>query len=87
MSHEQTAKQLIDALSSGKRPREQRRTCWQNYVEDLAWSHLGTLGTVKLPLVAEDQDAWRPQLKLLPLQTPKRQVGKRKYTKLIQCFS
>ena len=34
MSHEQTAKQLINVLSSGKRPRGRPRTRWRNYVED-----------------------------------------------------
>ena len=41
MSHERSAKQLMDALPSSKRPRERPRTRWQNYVEDLAWSRLG----------------------------------------------
>ena len=60
MSHEQTAKQLMGALPSDKRPRGQTRTHWQNYVEDLAWSRLG-IPPVKLLLVAGDQDAWRFQ--------------------------
>ena len=61
------------------------RTCWRNYVEDLAWSHLG-IPPVKLPLIAGDRDAWRSQLELLPPATPKGQASKRKYTELIQCF-
>ena len=65
MSHKQTAKQLRDALPSGKRPREQPRTRWRNYVEDLACSRLGIL-PAKLPLVAGDRDAWRSPLALLP---------------------
>ena len=28
--------QLMEAFCSGKRPRGKRRTCWQNYAEDLA---------------------------------------------------
>ena len=36
MSHEQTAKQLMDALPSGKRPRGRPTTLWRNYIEDLA---------------------------------------------------
>ena len=39
-SHKQTAKQLLDALLSGKNPRERVRICWRNYAEDLAWSHI-----------------------------------------------
>ena len=52
-----TAKQLMDALPSSKRPRGRSRTCWRNYVEDLAWSRLG-IPPIKLPLVAGDRDAW-----------------------------
>ena len=40
MSHERTAKQLMDTLPSSKRPREQPRTLWRYYVEELAWSRL-----------------------------------------------
>ena len=49
MSHERTAKQLMDALPSGKSPRGRPRTRWRNYVEDLAWSRLGYL-QAHLPL-------------------------------------
>ena len=79
MSHERTAKQLMDALPSGKRLIGQPRTRWRNYIEDLEWPHLG-IPPAKLPLVAGDQDAWRSQLELVP---PKGQAGKGKYTKLI----
>ena len=37
MSHERKAKQLMNALPSGKRPRGRPRTRWWNYVEDLTW--------------------------------------------------
>ena len=70
MSHEQTAKQLMDAIPSCKRPQVQPRTCWQNYVEDLAWSCLG-IPPAELLLIAGDQDAWRSQFKLLPPQPQK----------------
>ena len=70
MSHKQTAEQLMGALLSAKRPRGQPRTCWQNYVEDLAWSHLG-VPPAKSLLVAGDQDAWRSQLELVPPQPRK----------------
>ena len=76
MSHKQTAKQLMNALTSVKRPRGQPRTYWQNYVKDLAWSHLRIL-PAKLPLVAGDWDAWRSQLELLPLQPQKDKQAKR----------
>ena len=75
MSHEQTAKQLMDALPSCKRLREQPRTHWWNYVKDLAWSCLG-IPPAKLPLVAGDWDAWRSQLKLLPPQLQKDKQAK-----------
>ena len=35
MFHERTAKQLMDALSSSKRPGGRPQTRWRNYVEDL----------------------------------------------------
>ena len=75
MSHEQTANQLMDALSRGKRPRERPRTRWKNYVEDLAWSRLG-IPPAKLLLVAEDRDAWRSQLELPPPQSQKNKRAK-----------
>ena len=65
MSHEQTAKQLMDALPSGKGPKGRPRTLWRNYVKDLAWLRLKIL-PAKLPLVAGNRDAWRSQLQLLP---------------------
>ena len=70
MSHERTAKQLMDALPSGKRPRGRPRTRWQNYVEDLAWSRLG-IPPAKLPLIEGGWDAWRSQLELLSPQPQK----------------
>ena len=70
MSHEQTAKQLMDAFPSGKRPIVQPRTRWQNYVEDLALSRCG-IPPAKLMLVAGERDAWSSQLKLLPPQPQK----------------
>ena len=60
----------MDALPSGKRPRGPPRTRWGNYVEDLAWSHLG-ISPAKLPLVAGNRDAWRSQLEQLPPQPQK----------------
>ena len=67
--------ELMDAVPSGKRPRGQPRTRWRNYVEDLAWSRLG-IPPAKLPLVAEDRDAWRCQLELLPAQPQKDKQAK-----------
>ena len=67
MSHEKTAKQLMDPLPSGKRPKRRPRTRWPYYVKDLAWSCLG------IPqLAAGDSDARRSQLKLLLPQPPKK---------------
>ena len=78
MYNKQTAKQLMDALPSGKRHRGQPKTHWQNYVKDLAWSHFG-LPAAKLPLVTRDHDTWRPNSSCCPA-TPKKQAGKGKYT-------
>ena len=49
---------------------------------NLAWFRLGIL-PAELPLVAEDRDAWRSQLQLLPAQAQK---FKGKSTKLIHYF-
>ena len=70
MFYEQTAKQPMDALPSGKRPKGRPKTRWRNYVEDLIWSRLG-IPPAKLPLVAGDQKVWRFQLELLPPQPQK----------------
>ena len=59
----------MDALQSGNKARKRPRT-WQNYVEDLAWSHFGVL-PAESQLVQLDRNAWRRQLEL-----PKRQVDK-----------
>ena len=75
MFHEQTAKQLMDILPSGKRPRGQPRTCWQNYAEYLAWSRLEIL-PVSLLQVAGGWDAWKSQFQLL-LPQPQRTSGQR----------
>ena len=76
MSYKRTAKQLMDALPSGKRPRWRPKTRWWDYAEDLAWLHLG-IPPAKLPLVAGDRSPWRSQLQLLPPQTRKDKRAKR----------
>ena len=58
MSYGRTAKQLMDALSSGKRPKRRPEPRWWNYVEDLAWSCF-RIPAAKLPLVAGDRDPWK----------------------------
>ena len=73
MSHERTAKQLIDALPRDQRSRGRLRARWRNYVKDLAWSRFEIL-PAELPLIAGDGDAWRFQLKLL---RPQPQMDKR----------
>ena len=60
----------MDALPSDKRPRDRPRTHWQNNAKDLAWSRL-RIPPAQLPLVAEDWNAWRFQLELLPPQPQK----------------
>ena len=64
MSHEQTAKQLMDALPSGKRLRGRPRTRWRNYVEDLAGHVLEFHQQIATSW--GDRNAWRSQLELLP---------------------
>ena len=76
MFHEQTTKQLMDALPSGKRRRGRPKTRWRNYVEDLARLRLG-IPPAELPQVAGDRDAWRSQLKLPPPPPPLPQKDKR----------
>ena len=56
MSHERTAKQLMNALPSGKRSRGRPRTRRRNNAEDLAWSRL-RISPADLLLVAADRDA------------------------------
>ena len=70
MSHERSAKQLMDAFSSCKRLRGRLRSRWPDYDENLAWSCVG-IPLAESPLVAKDWDAWRSQLKLLPTQLQK----------------
>ena len=70
MIRQRTAKQLMNALPSGKRPRGRPRTRWRNYVKDLAWSRL-EIPPAELLLVSKDRDAWRSQLDLLPPKTQK----------------
>ena len=62
-------------LQVTKGTRGQPRTHWQNYVEDLAWSHFG-IPPAKLPLAVGDWDAWRFQLKLLCPQPQKDKQAK-----------
>ena len=74
MSQERTAKKLLCSTPIGRRPRGRPRTRWRDYVEDLSWSRLG-IPAEHLSFAAEDQDAWRIQLELLP---PPRISGSRK---------
>ena len=76
ISQERTAKKLLCSTPIGRRPRGRPRTRWQDYVEDLSWSRLGTPAE-HLSFVAEDRDAWRIQLELLPPRHP-RKSGSRK---------
>ena len=70
MSQERTAKKLLCSTPIGRRLRGRPRTRWRDYVEDLRWSRLG-IPAEHLSYVAEDRDAWRLQLKLLPSLPPK----------------
>ena len=65
MSQERTANKLLCSTPIGGRP----RTRWRDYV-DLSWSRLG-IPAEHLSFVAEDRDAWRIQLELLPPRPPK----------------
>ena len=70
MPQERTAKKLLCSTPIGRRPRGRPRTRWRDYVEDLSWSRLG-IPAEHLSFVAEDRDAWRLQLELLPPRPPK----------------
>ena len=70
MSQERTAKKLLCSTPIGRRPRGRLRTRWRDYVEDLSWSRL-RIPAEHLSFVAEDRDAWRLQLALLPPRPPK----------------
>ena len=70
MPLERTAKKLLCSTPIGRRPRGRPRTRWRDYVEDLSWSRLG-IPAEHLSFVAEDRDAWRLQLELLPPRPPK----------------
>ena len=65
MSQERTAKILLCSIPTGRRPRGRPRTRWRDYAEYLSWSRLG-IPAEHLSFVAEDRDAWRLQLELLP---------------------
>ena len=67
MYRETTAKKLLSSTLIVRRPRGRPRTRWRDYVEDLSWSRLG-IPAEHLSFVAEDRDAWRIQLELLPPQ-------------------
>ena len=69
MSQERTAKKLLCSTPIGRRPRARPRTRWRDCVEDLSRSRLG-IPAEHLSFVAEDRDAWRLQLELLPPRPP-----------------
>ena len=70
MPQERTAKKLLCSTPIGRRPRGRPRIQWRDYVEDLSWSRLG-IPAEHLSFVAEDRDAWRLQLELLPPRPPR----------------
>ena len=70
MSKEKTAQKLLCSTPIGRRPRGRTRTRWRDYVEDRSWSHPG-IPAEHLSFVAEDRDAWRLQLVMLPPRPPK----------------
>ena len=67
---ERTAQNLLCSTPIGRRPRGRPRTRWRDYVEDLSWFRLGIIPAEHLSFVAEDRDAWRLQLELLPPRPP-----------------
>ena len=77
MSHEQTEKQLMDALSNDKRLRGRPKSRWRNYAEDLAWSCPGNIPERNCRLLQEIGMLGDFKLELLP-RNPKRTSGKRK---------
>ena len=69
MFQERTAKKLLCSTPIGRRPRDRPKTRWRDYV-DFSWSRLG-IPVEHLSFVAEDRDAWRLQLELLPPRPPR----------------
>ena len=53
------------ARSTGKRPRRRPRTCWRDYVSQLAWERLG-VPQEELVEVAEEREVWASLLRSLP---------------------
>ena len=58
MSREQTTKQSMVVLESGKRPRGRPRIRWRDCAKDLAWSRLA-IPPAELPIVVKDQGVCR----------------------------
>ena len=75
MTQDRTAKQLLYSTPIGRRPLGHPRTRWRDYIEDLGWSRLG-IPRKHLPVVAQDRDAWKVQLQMLP---PRPHKDKRVY--------
>ena len=65
MYQERTAKKLLCSAPIDRRSTGRTRTGWRDYVEDLSWSRR-SIPAEHLSFFAEDRDAWRLQLELLP---------------------
>jgi len=61
MPQERLPKQALLVKVKGKRPVGRPRTCWQDYIEDIRWNHLGLQPREMLAVVA-DRDVWRLNL-------------------------
>ena len=69
-TEERTAKKLLCLTPIGRKPTGRPRTLWYDYVEGPSWSRLG-IPAEHLSFAAEDQNAWRLQIELLPPQLSK----------------
>ena len=78
---DKVVKKLLYSTLIGRRLISRPRTRRRNYVQDLTWTRLG-IPPEYLPFVAEDRDAWRPQLEQLPLRPP-RISGSRRVSQLV----
>ena len=90
MSQKSSGIKLLCSTPIGRRPsqnsmaRGRPKTRWRDYVEDLSWSRLD-IPAEHLSFVAEDRDAWRIQLELLPRDPPRISGFRKLVDKIIIC--
>ena len=66
--------EVFRARHTWRRPRGRPRTCWRDYVSQLAWERLG-VPPEELEEVSGDRDVWVSLLKLLPPRPDPREAA------------